>query len=82
MTKSLADKYTINTRYQRSARIDTDWKSDVVSGYVLHNTARNVIKRIAEQISDIKKPQKLDLGKNKKEIAFILTRESKSSFNS
>ena len=58
MTKSLADKYIINTRYQRSARIDTDWKNDVVSGYVLHGTARNVIKRIAEQISDQKKPQK------------------------
>ena len=58
MTKSLADKYNINTRYQRSARIDTDWKNDVVSGYVLHGTARRVIKRIAEQISDSKKPQK------------------------
>ena len=31
---------------------------------------------------DIKKPQKLDLGKNKKEMSFILTRESKSYFNS
>jgi hypothetical protein len=30
----------------------------------------------------IKKPQKLDLGKNNKEMAFILTRESKSFFNS
>ena len=58
MTKSLADKYNINTRYQRSARIDTDWKNDVVSGYVLHGTSRRVIKRIAEQISDKKKPQK------------------------
>jgi len=58
MTKSLIDKYTINTRYQRSARIDTDWKNDVVNGYVLHGTARNVVRRIAEQISDVKKPQK------------------------
>ena len=58
MTKNLNDKYLINTRYQRSARIDTDWKNDIVSGYVLHNTARSVVTRIAEQISDQTKPQK------------------------
>ena len=33
MTKNLNDKYLINTRYQRSARIDTDWKNDI-TGYV------------------------------------------------
>ena len=44
MTKNLNDKYLINTRYQRSARIDTDWKNDIVSGYVLHNTARSLLK--------------------------------------
>ena len=54
MTKNLNDKYLINTRYQRSARIDTDWKNDIVSGYVLHGTARGVVKRISEQISDQK----------------------------
>ena len=58
MTKSLTEKYTINTRYQRSARIDTDWKNDVVTGYVLHGTARGIVRRIGEQISDREKPQK------------------------
>ena len=58
MTKSLTEKYTINTRYQRSARIDTDWKNDVVTGYVLHGTARGIVRRIGEQISDKEKPQK------------------------
>ena len=78
MTKNLNDKYLINTRYQRSARIDTDWKNDIVSGYVLHNTARSVVTRIAEQISDQTKPQKAftitgPYGGGKSSLALIIS---------
>ena len=93
MTKSLIDKYTINTRYQRSARIDTDWKNDIVKGYVLHETARNIVLRISEQLSDKNKPQKSftitgPYGGGKSSLALIISnlvnanpREQKKTLN-
>ena len=78
MTKTLLDKYQVNSRYQRSARIDTDWKSNIVDGYILHETARNVIIRLCEQFIDSDKAQKSftitgPYGSGKSSLALIIS---------
>ena len=78
MTKTLLDKYQVNSRYQRSARIDTDWKSNIVDGYILHETARNVIIRLCGQFIDSDKAQKSftitgPYGSGKSSLALIIS---------
>ena len=48
MTKSLADITQINYRYQRSARIDLDNSIENIKSFIIHETAKNTLKRILE----------------------------------
>ena len=48
MTKSLADITQINYRYQRSARIDHDNSIENIQTFIVHETAKNTLKRILE----------------------------------
>ena len=48
MTKSLADITQINYRYQRSARIDLDNSIENTKSFIIHETAKNTLKRILE----------------------------------
>ena len=61
MKDNLTAIYSISPRYQRSARIDTDWKNDTATGYVLHETSKNIIRKLCEQTTKSTKninPQK------------------------
>ena len=52
MTKSLADITQINYRYQRSARIDHDNSIENIQTFIVHETAKNTLKRILEDIEN------------------------------